>query len=50
MKKYFWLILATLTLTACNTKKEKEAEKAMVARENDVDGQMSLEDFPEVMP
>lgn len=26
MKKYFWLILATLTLTACNTKKEKEAE------------------------
>lgn len=26
MKKYFWLLLATLTLTACNTKKEKEAE------------------------
>lgn len=28
----------------------REAEKAMAARENDVDGQMSLEDFPEVMP
>lgn len=28
----------------------RDAEKAMVARENDVDGQMSLEDFPEVMP
>ena len=28
----------------------RDAEKAMAARENDVDGQMSLEDFPEVMP
>ena len=28
----------------------RNAEKAMAARENDVDGQMSLEDFPEVMP
>ena len=28
----------------------RNAEKAMAARENDVDGQMSIEDFPEVMP
>lgn len=28
----------------------RDAEKAMAARENDVDGQMSLEDFPEVIP
>ena len=28
----------------------RDAEKAMVARKNDVDGQMSIEDFPEVMP
>ena len=28
----------------------RDVEKAMAARENDVDGQMSLEDFPEVMP
>lgn len=28
----------------------RDAEKAMEARENNVDGQMSLEDFPEVMP
>lgn len=28
----------------------RDAEKAMAARENDINGQMSLEDFPEVMP
>lgn len=28
----------------------RDAEKAMAARENDIGGQMSIEDFPEVMP
>lgn len=28
----------------------REAEKAMAARENDIEGQMRFEDFPEVMP